>query len=587
LACGNKIFYKDWELIMYVLGIHDGHNCGATLVRDGVIVASVCEERLTRKKNEAGYPRQAIEDVMCIGGIEAKDLESVVYASLFMHAKEHLQDVRPWYRVNIKDQRRDEAKPKAYGEKLFQVRKQERIDEVCAHLRVSETRVCFVEHHTAHLAAAYYTAPNVGSDEKVLGLTCDGAGDGLAATVSVCNGNEINRIAATDRHASLGKIYSRVTMMMGMKPWEHEYKLMGLAPYADLERTQKAVEPLRSLLGINVENLVFERKSELSTNYIYDFLQEAFREVRFDVIASATQAFTEELLLEWVKACVQKTGVKKLVCGGGVFMNVKANMLLAQLEEVESLYVMPSGGDESLSIGAALYHYYQESKKLDHGGSVLTDLYLGGSSSEEDEREAIDKLSCNEDILISQPEDIDNVVASLLADGKVVARCRGRMEWGARSLGNRSILCSADDYRMVDHINKMIKVRDFWMPFAPSIREESAEDYIDDPKDLKPWFMTFAYPAKEGGYSHLAAASHPRDHTVRPQVVTATANPGYHAMISRFKELTGRGVVLNTSFNLHGEPVVYKAADAIRVFLLSGLDCLALDNHLLVKKKRL
>jgi carbamoyltransferase len=159
------------------------------------------------------------------------------------------------------------------------------------------------------------------------------------------------------------------------------------------------------------------------------------------------------------------------------------------------------------------------------------------------------------------------------------------MEWGARSLGNRSILSSAENYGRVDYINKMIKVRDFWMPFAPSILEESASRYFDDPKELKPWFMTFGYPVIEDKYDDLTAASHPRDHTIRPQVVTKEANPGYHDLISHFESITGRGAILNTSFNLHGEPIVYSATDAVRVFLKSGLEYLALDNYLLKKTK--
>ena len=570
---------------IYILGIHDGHNYGATLIRDGEIVASVCEEGITRRKNEVGYPRRAIEDCLRISGIDPSQLTEIANASLFMHRPEYLADLEPWYLLGLADQRKDAEKPKDYEKVVFDLRRQERIDQVCTHLGVPADKVVFVEHHLAHVAAAYYTAPNATPGKKVLGLTCDGAGDGLAGSVSVCQGNDIKRIAVTDRHASLGKIYSRVTMLMGMKPWEHEYKVMGLAPYADPERSARAAEPLRRLIRLSDDGLSFARVGELSMNYCYEYLRDAFERVRFDVIAGAMQLFTEELLVDWVRACVRHTGLKDIVCGGGVFMNVKANMRIAALPEVSSLYVMPSAADESLSIGAALHRYYVLSGSLDHSRSVPPNLYLGGSFGRRDEEQALDEHLDGVPVEVREPGDIDLAVAGLLAQGAIVARCRGRMEWGARALGNRSILASADDVCVVDQLNRAIKRRDFWMPFAPSIRAESAHRYLDDPKDLKPYFMTLAFPSRPEGYADLAASAHPRDGTIRPQVVTTEANAGYHCLLARFEELTGRGVVLNTSFNLHGHPIVYSPADAVQVFVNSGLEHLALDHFLVSMRK--
>ena len=264
-------------------------------------------------------------------------------------------------------------------------------------------------------------------------------------------------------------------------------------------------------------------------------------------------------------------------------MNVKANMLIAQLPEVRSIYVMPSAADESLSIGCALHHFYQSTEQTDHTASRLSDLYLGGEASEQEEREAVDIARAKHGFSVSQPEDMNVAIAALLAEGDIVANCRGRMEWGARALGNRSILTSADDFRRVDKINQMIKMRDFWMPFAPSIREEAAARYFDDKKNQKPWFMTFAFPTNQLNYCDLIASSHPRDKTIRPQVVTKAANSNYYSMISHFEELTGRGVVLNTSFNLHGEPIVNSPQDAVRVLVKSGLQHLALNDYLISK----
>ncbi|MEI7803850.1 MAG: carbamoyltransferase C-terminal domain-containing protein [Hyphomicrobiales bacterium] len=567
----------------HILGIHDGHNCGATLTRDGEIVASISEERLTRKKNAVGYPRRSIEAVLQLGGVDPRELSDVVYASLFMHATDYLEDVTTWYPVGMAEQISDANQPKQYGKVVFEQRKKERIEQVVAHLGVPAGQIHFLEHHLAHLAAAYFTAPLPASGKPVLGLTCDGAGDGLCATVSVCTGNKIERITATDRHASLGKIYSRTTFLMGMTPWEHEYKVMGLAPYADPERSDRAAEPLRKLLKISPSEPGFVLGTELSTNYCYEYLRSAFERVRFDTIAGAVQLFSEQMLVEWVRACIRRTGIHDLVCGGGVFMNVKANMLIAQMPEVKSLYVMPSGGDESLSIGACLHQYYTTSGKSDYSASRLTHLYLGGRDDAAQESAAVEQARGKMQVSVSKPTDMNVAIAELLSAGEIVAICRGRMEWGARALGNRSIVASADNIRRVDEINSMIKMRDFWMPFAPSMLAEKASKYVKVEKNLEPYFMTFALPTIPEAYEDIVAASHPKDRTVRPQFVTKAANPDYHAMIGYFEKRTGRGAVLNTSFNLHGEPIVATGNDAVRVMSLSGIRHLALNDHLLSK----
>lgn len=568
-----------------ILGIHDGHNCGASLSVNGGIVASISEERLTRNKNEVGFPAGSIQAVLRIAGVSAPELSEVAFASEFMHWPNYLRDLDPWYRVGREEQEMAKIKPKEHRRLVFEQRRKERIEAAKELLGVSEDKIGFIEHHAAHLASAYYTAPKYAPGKKFLGITCDGSGDGISSTVSVCSGNKLERIADTSRHASLGKIYSRVTMLMGMKPWEHEYKIMGLAPYADPERSDKAAGIFRNLLRARADGLGFEQVGELSMNYIYYHLRDAFEGVRFDVIAGATQLFTEEMLLKLVKGCVRNTGISDIVLAGGVFMNVKANMLIAALEEVASVHIMPSCADESLSIGACLHRYYDLTGDPDHSQSVFNDLYLGDAYAPEDESRAVEKLLAGQNVEVTTPEDVDLAAAGLLAQGKVVARCRGRMEWGARSLGNRSILARADDYRVVARINDMIKMRDFWMPFAPSMTEERAHLYFDDPKDLRPYFMINAFPSKPGTYEHLIAGSHPKDKTIRPQVVTREANPGYHKLINAFEDKTGMGVILNTSFNLHGYPIVRTPEDAVRVFLSSGLEYLALEKHLIGKKE--
>jgi len=567
-----------------VLGIHDGHNSGASLVIDGAVVASLSEERLPRRKNEVGYPTQSIEACLRLGGIDRTDLDEVVYASNFMHRPEYLLELAPWYKVGIRDQRKDAEKSKDYQKVLFDVRRQERITTAGEQLAFDPQRVRFLEHHFAHLTAAYYTSPYVRAGEPVLGLTCDGAGDGLSATVSTCLDTGFERIASTSRDDSLGKIYSRMTMLLGMTPWEHEYKLMGLAPYADPVRADKAADKLREILGFSEDGLGFRSRTELTMNYVYEYLREAFEGVRFDTAAAAVQLFTEEMLVQWVRNSIEQTGMRNIVCGGGVFMNVKANMLIADLPEVESMWVMPSAGDESLSIGAALHVFHELDGSLNLAVSTLQNLYLGPDITADDLAEA-EWQALELGWIVEHPDDPDAAAAELLASGQVIAVCRGRMEWGARALGNRSIVADPSHYSVVDRINSMIKVRDFWMPFAPSIRAEDAPDYIDGLEKTSPWFMTHACPVLEDRRDEIIAGSHPRDRTIRPQVVTSEANPRYHALITEFKKRTGRGAILNTSFNIHGEPIVMTAVEAVDVMRRSGLENLLLGDMLVRKPK--
>ena len=417
-----------------------------------------------------------------------------------------------------------------------------------------------------------------------MGLTCDGAGDGLCATVSVCKNNNINRISYTDRHASLGKIYSRITMLLGMKPWEHEYKLMGLAPYADNEIAKIEAKKLHNLLRLNKKKLTFELNSNLSTNYCYYYLKEKFERVRFDNIAGAAQVFTEEMLVAWVKAAIKKTKIHDIVCGGGVFMNVKANMLIQNLPEVKSMYVMPSASDESLSIGAALHYYYGMLQRFDRKNGRFKDLYMGSAIDNLELKNTLNKIRRETNYKIEENINFENVVSNLLNKGEVLAICRGRAEWGARALGNRSIIAKSGSKEIVEKINSQIKMRDFWMPFAPTILDSKYSKCIEDKKNIKPEFMTFALPAISKYYETLVGAMHPIDKTCRPQFLKKSTNPKLHNILKFYCSKYKQSGVLQTSFNIHGEPIVNNSKEAYSTLKRSGLKYLIIENFLISKK---
>lgn len=265
-------------------------------------------------------------------------------------------------------------------------------------------------------------------------------------------------------------------------------------------------------------------------------------------------------------------------------MNVKANQKIAELKDVKSIYVIPSGGDESTALGAAYYGYTMQTGLINGLADIkpLKQLYLGGQFSDEEIKKVLEEKK-KEGFKFKKFKDIEKEIARLLSEGQIVARFAGRMEFGARALGNRSILANPANLEVLTEINEQIKSRDFWMPFAPSVLEEDADAYFVNKKKIPAPYMMMTFDATERGKNELKAAMHQYDHTLRPQVVYQDWNPSYYKLIQEFKKLTGIGGILNTSFNLHGYPIVYSPQDAILVFLKSKLKYLALGSFLLSK----
>jgi carbamoyltransferase len=280
---------------------------------------------------------------------------------------------------------------------------------------------------------------------------------------------------------------------------------------------------------------------------------------------------TEDLICQWAEHWIKETGVSDVAVSGGVFMNVKAAKRLSERPSVKRFFVVPSASDESLPIGA-LWHLTRA-----NGCSIhpMRDLYLGRTICDREVERMIARDSLANEFEIERFPDADQLadhIADLLAQDAIVARCSGREEWGARALGNRSILCNPSKFSNIERLNTKIKCRDFWMPFAPSILSEAISKYIVNEKDISAPYMAMTFDATPLAREHFPAAVHPRDFTMRPQVVTRDWNPQYHAIISAFYRRTGIGGVLNTSFNLHGEPNVSTPEDAIRTVCNSGLE---------------
>jgi carbamoyltransferase len=368
-----------------------------------------------------------------------------------------------------------------------------------------------------------------------------------------------------------------------MVPMEHEYKLMGLAPYAErAKETQIISNEIAQLFA-------FDEKAPLTWTrangcpplaFAAEYLSALLKRRRFDHIAGGVQLFVERFLVEWVKRCIAETGIHKVALSGGVFMNVKANQKILELPEVEELFVFPSCGDETNAIGSAWMQY---SRSFSETPAAIGHFYLGNEYDDNEIEMALQNYQFASQSTVHEEQNIESRVAKLLAKGEVVARFKGRMEFGARALGNRSILANPAAPGVVKLINEMIKCRDFWMPFAPSVLAECSEKYFKKCKPMPAPYMIMTFDSREEKRNAMAAAIHPYDGTGRPQEVYQRWNPDYHRLISHFEELTGEALILNTSFNLHGEPVVCSPKDALRVFDVSGLQHLAIGNFLLSK----
>lgn len=578
---------------MRVLGIHDGHLSTATLLVDGRIVAMISEERLTRKKNQGGPPAQSIAWVLRYAGIKGSDIDAVALATISQPLVEWESDTRQIRRraFNLAASllpgalvgSRALVKPYVYLYK--RKRDWAALDDALQENGIvprlyADRRF---EHHQCHAATAYYLSGRRDSN-PLLVITADASGDGLCATVNIGNRGQIERLHSIPSYHSVGELYTRVTEMLGMKPLDHEYKVMGLAPYAPAALAARAYEVFSSYYRLTRDSLSFENTAGAWGPRLSAKMARDLAGMRFDGIAAGVQRLIEEIITGFVLSWVKKTGVRRVAVAGGLFMNVKLNMLLSDRPEIEELFLMPSCGDESVGLGAALLAY--AGSDAGHASELkilpLGDVYFGPDYSSAEILDSLEEFA--DRIAWVEADDIEALVANCLAQGEIIGRHSGRMEWGARSLGNRAILADPRDLRNVRRLNAAIKKRDFWMPFAPSLLHERSPDYLLNPRGLPAPFMINAFRTTPLAQRDLACGLHPFDLTCRPQIVLREANPKFHHLLSEFERITGVGGVINTSFNLHGEPIVCSPRDALRTFLNSGLDAVAIGNYLARRK---
>ena len=567
-----------------VLGIHYGHDAGVAIVQNGKVIAAINEERIRNKKHYNGIPEFGLSEIFKISKIHPSEIDAISIVGISDVSKLSESSAHPIYAHLYYTWNPITINPKtapAFTSHNYRFRDIDEIKIILTKIGVPIKEILFVEHHLGHAAGAYYLS-HWNADEKVLIFTADAAGDGLSSTVSIGHNGQIERLKDSEStyYHSLGySFYGEITNYLGMVEGDHEYKVMGLAPYG---KSSYCFDKIKKMIDIDSSNpLKFKNNMNSFKPSLGIELRKILSGQRFDNVAAAAQEWLEILKEKWVKNAIEKTGIHKIACAGGNFLNVKANQKLLALEEVDDAFFCPAAGDEGLAVGAALVGYYEMSimsgRKPEN--VPLKDAYFGSSFSNEEIEESLKKHH-----LLDKAEyidDIDVAVGELLAkDSNIVARFSGQMEWGPRGLGNRSIIANPSDHAVVRKINHAIKMRDFWMPFGPSILESRMQDYVVNPINAP--YMILAFDTTEKR-NEMTAAIHPYDLTCRPQTVSSDYNPGYEKVLKSFEGKTGIGAVLNTSFNLHGNPIVWSPEIAIDTFNNSELDAIALGNYLLKK----
>src|SRR5579864_4411978 len=577
---------------MNILGINAYHgNASAAIVCDGRLVAAVEEERFNRVKYAAGFPAQAIRYCLQEAGLELRDIDHVAvprnpYARL---------GTKLFYAIRM---------PSFARERMKVLAKFTGISEALAQAFETDpakiaAKFHRIEHHQAHLASAFFVSPF----ERAALLSADGLGDFASTMWGSGSGSRMKIDGAIAFPHSLGIFYSAVTQYLGFLKFGDEYKVMGLGAYGEPEQLEAFRDIVRTNgngFRLGLDYFTHHRSGpEMSwaeadkTPTLGKMFSEAMErrlgpkrnpdeplEQRHRNLASALQTRLEEVYLGMLKKLAERTGLKAVCLAGGVAFNCVANGKIFDATPFEQVYVHPAAGDAGLAVGAAYYVWHQKLGKP--RSFVMDNAYWGPGYSKEEIRRAIDAngLAQNGYSIAELPEsELMRRTAAIIADGKILGWFQGRAEWGPRALGNRSIVADPRRPEMKDVLNRRIKHREIFRPFAPSILAEATGEYFE--KSHPSPFMTLAYSVRPTMRDKIPAPTHV-DGTGRLQTVTREANPRYHALISAFRDLTGVPVVLNTSFN-DNEPIVCRPEEALDCFIRTQMDALVLGDFLISK----
>ena len=581
------------------------HDAAAALLRDGRLVAAAEEERFTRKKHDYEFPQHAIDFCLKTGGIDSRDLDYVVFFEKpFVKFERLLLSSLQTFPRSHRVFR--EAMITWLGDKLW-------IKHLIGkRLGIAPGRILFSEHHLSHAASAYFCSPF----DAAAVLTVDGVGEWTTASLGLGRGSELRLLKEIRFPHSLGLLYSAFTAFLGFEVNEGEYKVMGMAPFGSPRYVDKVWKLVRlqpdGSFELDMDYFSFHRSTDTTYTRRFEALFGPPRDARtnfftaasghptyfgerprnFDElarlnqhyadIAASIQLVTEEILLAMARAAHRETGLRRLCLAGGVALNSVANGRILRETPFEEIYIHPAAGDGGGALGAALYAHHAVLGRP--RGFVMEHAAWG----EEHGVAAVEEFLARHGLSHERFDNEDKLterVADRLARGQVVGWCQGRFEWGPRALGQRSILADPRRAEMKDLVNVKIKFREPFRPFAPSVLVDRTQEYFElaDPARHHPArFMLYVVDVKDAKRGVIPAVTHV-DGTARVQTVLRETNPLYYRLIETFGEATGVPVVLNTSFNLKGEPIVNTPAEAFHTFTESGMDALVLGHCLIAK----
>ena len=563
---------------MYTLGISCYyHDSAAALLKNGNVIAAVEEERFSRKKFDDGFPKLAIEWCLKETGTKSHEIDLVSFYDKPVLKFERLLDnyiaVAPRGLMSFLD-----VIPKWIHKRLWIK------DEIKKHLKDFSGEIIFPEHHMSHSAYAFYTSPFT---EAAL-LNVDGVGEWATTSFGIAKNNSIIMTNDIRWPHSLGLFYSAFTYFLGFKVNEGEYKLMGLSSYGKPKFYDEIIDKIIDVkddgsIHLNMKYFAFTHDKVMTNQKFSDLFgieprkeSESPSQIHFDLGASA-QKVLEDVLLKMANHIHIKTKMKNLCLGGGVALNGVANYRLLKESLFENIHIPPSPGDAGSAIGCAQYAFFvhQKQKRIieqNHATRIRQNVYLGPSFDEDSITKFLDAKKIKYEKLSTQS--LLEKTAKKISDGNIVGWYQGKMEWGPRALGNRSILADPRNSTMKDILNEKIKHRESFRPFAPSVLEEFSSDYfeIDIPSPYMLMVAKVKQPEKIPAVTHI-------DGTARLQTVSKESNPLYYELINQFYKITEIPIIINTSMNVMGEPIVNTPSDAYNMILKTDMDYLVLGNN--------
>ncbi len=567
---------------MYILGISCYyHDSAAAVLKDGKVVAAVEEERFSREKNDDGFPRQAIDYCMKEAGISGSDLTCVAFYDKSILKFDRLLDnyisLAPRGLVSFTN-----VIPKWLHKRIWIK------EDIKKHLGGYNGKIYFPEHHLSHAAYTFFTSP---FNEAAI-LTVDGVGEWTTSSFGIAGDNKISLTSDIQWPHSLGMFYSAFTYFLGFKVNEGEYKLMGLSAYGKPKYYDLIMKELIDVkedgsFRLNMKYFAFTWDKVMINKKFEELFGVPRRnedskteQIHFDIGASA-QLVLEEILLKMVRHVHEKTGLKNLCFGGGVALNGVANYRLLKEGPFDKLHIPPSPGDGGSAIGCAAYAYYsilnnERIIETDTAKTISNNVYLGPQYSNDKIKLFLD--SYNIPYEKYERQELLTRTAKLIAEQNVVGWYQQRVEWGPRALGNRSILADPRNAKMKDILNEKIKHRESFRPFAPSILEEHTSEYFE--LDIPSPYMLLVAKVKKP--DQIPAVTHV-DGTGRLQTVSKQSNPLYYDLINEFYKLTGVPVIINTSMNVRGEPIVNTPEQAFDMLLKTDMDYIVMGNYIIGK----